>query len=163
MSQKTKFQYKNDTEKWTCAHAYIWTRVFCVLFTDLSQQIHLVWTQIYKQQLNMEGGFISLHGFHTSFLLLTPDMTAHPARFSFWTPVHLLPLCFYTLHCPFWASNNDLFFFWQWIFPMNFAYHSVRVRLDISENPQHLNWQTKDQWGLTKLKTKSEILTHWVL
>lgn len=45
MSQKTKFQCKNGTEKWTCVHAYIWTRIFYVLFTNLSQQIHLAWTQ----------------------------------------------------------------------------------------------------------------------
>lgn len=45
MSQKTKLQCKNGTEKWTCVHAYIWTRIFYVLFTNLSQQIHLAWTQ----------------------------------------------------------------------------------------------------------------------
>lgn len=45
MSQKTKFQCKNGTVKWTCFPSYIWTRIFYVLFTNLSQQIHLAWTQ----------------------------------------------------------------------------------------------------------------------
>lgn len=67
-------------------HTYEHTFSICIIY-HLSQVIHLCITdaghKICKHQLKMEGGLISLHEFHTSFLLLTPDMTAHPAHIRF--------------------------------------------------------------------------------
>lgn len=143
-------------------HTYEHTFSICIIY-HLSQVIHLCITdaghKICKHQLKMEGGLISLHEFHTSFLLLTPDMTlilltfsfqvlilnARPSSSNFLSNIALPLLSFkYRLYS----------FFWQWIFTMNLAHHSVRVRLDIKD-PQLLYWQTKeDQWGLTKQKVK---------